>query len=218
MKKIIITIVCLVALFSVSLSGLNIYREHKAEQYETTLLPVSFTDKAELTEETLEAVYLFDVFNKEKVVGFVDYMFVAKIESIKGTTYRAVSYNSDTKEYAGTPYTCYEITVVENIKGNLVLNEKIPLKKLGGISIDGKSYMHISKDTMPTENGYYLFLGYADSEGELYVCDPNSTIYLGDEYNSENSSLKEYRLAFENQDLSERVGERKICKYDVNAK
>ena len=61
-----------------------------------------------------------DVHNPRALVGDADYVFVGEVVGVTGTEYTgAINY----------PYTNYEVEVLLNIKGELVL-EKIPVKKI----------------------------------------------------------------------------------------
>lgn len=229
MKKIITIVLSAVILISASIFGAKEYRQQKIKALEETISPIpESVQELPVTESQL--TYAFDVLDTEKLVGFVDYMFVAKVEKITGTIYEGVVYNPDKRSYSGLPYTCYEITVTENIKGNLKLDETIPMRKLGGVSVDGKTYCKFGSEEALEQGKYYLFLGYADENGELYVCDTNSTIELDTAQNAnstvsvlsesvqvkeENDELlKKYKDAFKNQDLSVRAGERYVSKYE----
>ena len=113
------------------------------------------------------------------------------------------------------------VTVVRNIKGELQTGKSIPLAKHGGVSYDNKSLVIGNGDSLPQEGGYYIFSGYADKNGELYIVDPNSSVPLDasfeSEKNSENidSAIKKYVNAAKNQDTSVRLGERNKSKYEV---
>lgn len=232
MKKAIGIILCLAVLICASIVGVRTYSGQKIKKLEETVSPIPETVKALPVTEN-ELCYAFDVFDAKKLVGFVDYVFVAKVEEITGTVYESVVYDRKAGTYTGTPYTCYKITVVENIKGNLKLNETIPMRSLGGVSVDGKSYYKYGQGDELEIGRYYLFLGYADQNGELYVCDTNATIALEfsqsiksgtiqtqnsapDALLEKNSDLiNKYKDAFQNQDLSVRAGERYSSKYDA---
>ena len=231
MKKAIGIILCMSILICASIFSTKIYSNQKIKKLEETISPIPESVK-ELPVTEMQLSYDFDVFDTKKLVGFVDYMFIAKVEEITGTIYESVVYNPDTRVYSGLPYTCCKITVVENIKGNLKLNETIPMRSLGGVSIDGKSYYKYSQGDELETGGYYLFLGYADQNGELYVCDTNATIALefsqpikSGTIQTQNSTpdalleknndlINKYKDAFQNQDLSVRAGERYNSKYD----
>lgn len=231
MKKAIGIILCMSILICASIFSAKIYSNQKIKKLEETISPIPESVK-ELPVTEMQLSYDFDVFDTKKLVGFVDYMFIAKVEEITGTIYESVVYNPDTKVYSGLPYTCCKITVVENVKGNLKLNETIPMRSLGGVSVDGKSYYKYGQGDELEIGRYYLFLGYADQNGELYVCDTNATIALEfsqsiksgtiqtqnsapDALLEKNSDLiNKYKDAFQNQDLSVRAGERYNSKYD----
>lgn len=232
MKRFVRILICSVSLIIVLAFAFNWSVNNKIEKLETSITPIS-VDVESLPVEEIEMAYDFDVYDKEKLVGFVDYMFIGRVEEVTGTVYESVTYNAEKNIYCGIPYTCYNVTVVENIKGELILNEVIPIRKLGGVSVDGESLYKYVPESMPKKDGYYLFLGYADANGELYVSDPNSAIELYLENGTENAStavysvgdsssqfedlklIKEYKNAYKNQDLSERKGERYSSDYDV---
>lgn len=89
------------------------------------------------------------------------------------------------------------------------------------MSYDNKSLVIASGDSLPQEGGYYIFSGYADENGELYIVDPNSSVALDTSVaaakNSENldGAIKEYVDAEKNQDTSVRLGERNKSKYEA---
>lgn len=65
--------------------------------------------------------YAINVDDPRAVSGFVDFVFVGKVEKQNDTRYEFVS-NHETREEkktSGLPYTGYDIVVLENIKGNL---------------------------------------------------------------------------------------------------
>lgn len=220
MKKAIGIILCLAVLICASIVGVRTYLGQRIKKLEETISPVPETAEALPVTEN-ELCYAFDVFDAKKLVGFVDYVFVAKVEEITGTVYESVVYDRKAGTYTGTPYTCCKITVVENIKGNLKLNETIPMRSLGGVSVDGKSYCKYGQGDELETGGYYLFLGYADKGGEIYVCDTNATVALNSpqagnsEYDKNSELIAKYKAAFKNQDLSVRTGERYSSKYDA---
>ena len=150
----------------------------------------------------------------------MDYVFVGRVDKLVGTSYRDVIY-MDNGRISAIPYTNYMVTVVRNIKGELQTGKSIPLAKHGGVSYDNKSLVIGNGDSLPQEGGYYIFSGYADKNGELYIVDPNSSVPLDasfeSEKNSENidSAIKKYVNAAKNQDTSVRLGERNKSKYEV---
>lgn len=94
---------------------------------------------------------MYDMSTPEKAVGAVDYVFVAKINSIKKILYR---------DYE--PYTVYDITILENIKGNLLTD--ITLTQMGGISKSKKEYILPSDTKLLKQGKTYLILSYVPEQ------------------------------------------------------
>ncbi len=89
------------------------------------------------------ASYMYDTATPEKAIGISDYVFVAKVNEIARTEYKypveaEISLNKKIKRT--TPYTIYNISVIKNIKGELVTSKPIEFMQYGGLSEDGKSY------------------------------------------------------------------------------
>lgn len=124
--------------------------------------------------ERITADYRIDVYNPRAVVGDVDYVFVGYVNEIKDTEY---------KFQLNNPYTNYSVTILENIKGNLVKNEPITIQKDGGISKDGDYILIFEDDYLPELGKLYIFTVYVQDDGCLLVSGPNSSIVLEDEIN-----------------------------------
>ncbi len=133
-------------------------------------------------------------------------MFVGKVLSIDGTKYDEDNF----------PYTLYTITAIENIKGELKLNEKMSLTKEGGIMKRQIYVQVLSGDILPKTDRAYIFLVKANKEGELYSGSVNSNLEIRDFSNYKTSKVYLNVLdAKENEKVVER-GERNMSKYDVN--
>ena len=219
MKKALCIIIVLALAVGGMAAGVSVYRKQKLNKIESTVYPLT-VDVDTLDREEFSGCYAFDIFDLKKFVGFVDYVFVGRVEKLIGTSYRDVIYMDDGR-ISAIPYTNYMVTVVRNIKGKLQTGKPIPLAKHGGVSYDNKSLVIASGDSLPQEGGYYIFSGYADENGELYIVDPNSSVALDTSVaaakNSEklDSAIKEYVDAAKNQDTSVRLGERNKSKYEV---
>ncbi|WP_338098682.1 hypothetical protein [Methanolapillus africanus] len=170
------------------------------------------------------ATYVINVSDPKELAGSADYVFVGKVDKIAGTEYKfpvmiEVEENGKIKEVeVGDPYTNYYITVVENIKGELVQNQSIPVLKEGGITKDRKYYILPEDDFLPEEGKIYIFYAYAQPDGSLLITGPNSNVEIKtDSVKSENiektSEYQETLKAFENQKIQER--ERFVSTYDV---
>ena len=78
--------------------------------------------------EKIKGSMVYDMSTKEKSIGAVDNVFVAKINNIVKTVY----------DENDIPSTIYEIEVIENIKGNLPSNKTIELTQKGGLNKNKK--------------------------------------------------------------------------------
>ena len=142
---------------------------------------------------------MYDMSTPEKAVGSVDYVFVAKINSIKETLY------SDSE-----PYTVYNITVLENIKGNL--STDITLTQMGGISKNKKEYILPSDTELLTEGKTYLILAYVpEQNGDLQINSKYNYIELKD---NKDELITRYQQAYENEEVPEQKKDSFISKYD----
>ena len=185
-----------------------------------------FSNPANVLGRNLPVIYghswaAIDYDNPRATVGDADYVFVGEIKGVVKTEYLWES---------KTPYTNYEVEVLMNIKGELVL-EKIVVRKLGGIAIDQKNY-YISEegDFLPLVGDKLIFVAYAQTDGSLLVSGRNSNISFASDSikrigNDRNIFIKEvvktaeystYKDAAANQIESSRI--RYISKYDVSAK
>lgn len=131
------------------------------------------------------ATYLHDTSTPENAIGDAAYAFIAKINGINRTEYRnPVQMETDA---AGTksktvygPYTIYDITVIENLKGNLVLNQSIELEQMGGIGENKEAYYFPEGTNLLNIGEYYIILAYAPFEnGNIQINRASSIISLG---------------------------------------
>lgn len=130
----------------------------------------------------MQALYSIDVSDPAALAGDADYVFIGKVDKQVGTTYKHPIQKEDGKggyKEVADPYTDYSVTVYENLKGELVLDQPIPVQKEGGISKDGKYYKLFENDELLKVGGLYIFYGYAQSvDGSILVSGENSTIAL----------------------------------------
>lgn len=142
----------------------------------------SGSEQSQRDTATIAASYIYDVRDMNARVGDSDYVFVANVVKKDAST--------ETPE-DGIPYTNYELQVLENIKGNLTVNETIPLKKEGGYLESEKITYVYEDDFLPEEGQLCVFLTRAGEDGTLYASGENSTILLKDamEYDSSNGIL-----------------------------
>ena len=83
--------------------------------------------------------------------------------------------DSTTYTKGGFPLTHYNVTVVSNIKGELPLNETVPLIKSGGISQDATMYILYNDDSLPELGKYYICSTNLYKDGCYWAGGPNST-------------------------------------------
>lgn len=167
------------------------------------------------------AYWEYDTSTPEKTIGCNNYAFVAKVNKILRTEYEYTN-STDTKPLS-TPYTIYEIEVIENIKGELDTSKPIEFKQFGGLEEDGKSYTFIEGGSLLSEGEYYIIMAntWANRNGEdIETSNPDTIISLGENYNTvaRNNTISQYKLAFENEEIPERLVnvEKPLSKYDVN--
>lgn len=131
------------------------------------------------------AEYTYDMRTAEKSVGATDYTFIAKINGIIRTEYRnpiEVEINAEgTKtKTVSDPYTIYSVTVIENIKGNLITTRDIEVEQMGGIAEDGKSYVLLEGTELLKVGEYYILLAFVPFEkGALQINNPATIVSLG---------------------------------------
>ena len=129
----------------------------------------------------IEGSFAINYNDLNQVVGSADYVFVGTVESDEGTVYK--NYVTMETEYegtkeVGTPYSNYMVTVIENIKGNLITEKPIPVQKSGGLSEDGTTIYLYEGDELPIIGGTYIFFAYAQQDGSLLISGPVSNIHL----------------------------------------
>lgn len=144
-------------------------------------------------------LYIINVDDPREVVGWADYVFIGYVNSKDGTEYFLP--NSDD----GMPRTKYTITVMENIKGVLPLDESVHLQKEGGLTKDGKSISLFEEDFLPEEGKSYLFSVAAREDGTLYCPAPNSSIPIDENAKKISAEKFDAKAAAESYGTSEVV-------------
>lgn len=119
--------------------------------------------------------YMVDVNNPAEVVGWGDYVFLARVDSELRTEYTNLRQNED-GTITGKPYTVYSITVLKNLKGNLRENESIEFFKHGGVNYDGRSISLLEGDQLLESGKCYILIAAAESDVRLGQGMPNSAI------------------------------------------
>ena len=168
------------------------------------------------------AMWMYNTSTPEKAIGAHQYVFVAKVNRILRTEYknsRKIKTGLFEKQVISDPYTIYSITVIQNIKGELITSEEIEYRQYGGISEEGDSYTFFEGVRLLNENEYYILMAGTSKVDDniLTGANPNGRIALGDEENFKlkgREVIEQYKQAYENEykyNISE-----KISKYDVN--
>lgn len=155
---------------------------------------ISIADKQEvdimanLPKKRFDINYVFkaNFSNPEIAMDYYPYAFIAKVNKIIKTEYRdpteieTVADGSQT-EIIYKPYTIYDITVIENLKGEIIKNTNIPIEQVGGISQDNNSIVFPTGMDFLKENYYYIMLPYAaDDTNELVLEAAHNVIELGE--------------------------------------
>lgn len=129
----------------------------------------------------LRASFGINYNNLEEVVGDADYVFIGTVVSEDDVVYKHTvtveTEDGGTREVS-TPYTNYTINISQNIKGNLVIDEDIPLQKAGGFTKDRTECFLYEGDELPTVGSSYIFFAYAQLDGSLLVSGPISNINI----------------------------------------
>ncbi len=127
----------------------------------------------------LSPSYVIDMNNPEEVVGLSSNVFVGYVEKMKDTYY-----------ISDIPYTRYDVKVINNIKGELVLDKTIQVNKEGGISKDSSCYILMEDDVLPVENEYYVFNVRERVEDGSYTASGINTAVLLNDSDLKNTSDK----------------------------
>lgn len=158
--------------------------------------------------------YVIDIDNPKEVAGHVDLVFVGRVESQKDVVYEDV-FNRETEngiKATGTPYTNYDITVLENLKGELKSNKTIPILKEGGVSMDGKHLILGEGDFMPEEGDVCVFFISVQEDGTLLLPGKNFSVKIMESSLTEKANQKKSLTQVQQEAQNERM---EIMKSDV---
>lgn len=193
MKK-IITLLIIIFILSIIITTLNyIYKKTLPD------LPV----------EKIKGSMVYDMSTKEKSIGAVDNVFVAKINNIVKTVY----------DENDIPSTIYEIEVIENIKGNLPSNKTIELTQKGGLNKNKKSYTFYENAYLLEEGKEYIILAFVPfNNGDLVIHNEHTYIKLDNNSISKTNSIniiEQYKEAYKNQIIPSSKIDNFKSKYEV---
>jgi|GEM_PF-5447403 len=141
--------------------------------------PPEAYDNAEVKILPINVNYGFDTQDLRLLVSRADYVFVGRVKQIRSTEYHL------REELIGPhlgvyhlPRTHYAVTVMENIKGDLL--EKVEITQLGGLSFNGKSLSFAPPgDSILREEQIYIFSAFRLENGALAISGENSHILMG---------------------------------------
>ena len=175
------------------------------------------SDQSELPVEYMEAMMAYDTTNLSEVVGFMDYVFVAKVMEGSEPWYKVFStwINPESgKEETrfSLPRTPYLVQIIKNVKGELPVGETIEITKDGGVNEDQTFLLLFQADSMPKPGQIYLFTALTQSDGSLMVTGPGSNIPLTQ---ADDPIVSEYEQAYRNEKHTLKV-EPILCRYDPN--
>ncbi|MDR1630021.1 MAG: hypothetical protein LBS36_07405 [Oscillospiraceae bacterium] len=124
--------------------------------------------------------YVIDIDNPSEVAGFADYVFVGRVEKRHNAKYEdiAIRWIDKGPRIVGWPYTNYDVTVLENLKGSLKRNETVSVLKDGGISPDRQYLILAEGDFMPEEGDVCAFFVSAKQDGTLSISGKNGNIKI----------------------------------------
>lgn len=159
--------------------------------------------------EKIKGSMVYDMSTKEKSIGAVDNVFVAKINNIVKTVY----------DENDIPSTIYEIEVIENIKGNLPSNKTIELTQKGGLNKDQKNYTFYENAYLLEEGQEYIILAFVPfNNGDLVIHNEHTYIKLDNNSISKKNSInivEQYKEAYKNQIIPSSKVDNFKSKYEV---
>lgn len=121
-----------------------------------------------------ENVYIKEETNPYYQIGYADYVFVGKV----------IKENERFMTDFGSPRTTYQITVIDNLKGNL--QENIEVIYPGGYNADGTLILsrgdYIVDESLLDINKTYIFVGIGQSRGGILL----QSLYTDTPYSEEN--------------------------------
>ena len=150
-------------------------------------------------------------------LGITDYVFVGVVSEEMETEYKNETHYfiEGEERIHADPLTKYKIQVLTNIKGELLTDEPIELKKDGGIALDGKSIYLYPGDTLPVVGKTYIFSAFCQKNGTLIASGPNSTVEIDE--NNQTEAIESFKKAYEDE-IVPMERERFVSLYDANRK
>lgn len=147
----------------------------------------------------------FDYTDLNALVSYQPYVFVGRVEEYVET----VNYENN---YAAM--TVYSVTVVENIKGELITNEPVLLRKAGGNITGTDKFIVMDGDTLPQVGKLYIFFAGA-LDGIPYCGIPGTNRPVTEEY-TQSDIYKEVVDACKEMVVLDVTPRETVSIYDVN--
>lgn len=129
----------------------------------------------------LQGTFSINTDNMNELVGDADYVFVGQVVSMDGYVYKypvMVENENGEEMEISSPYTNYTVNVLENIKGELLTDNAIPIQKAGGLAEDESQYVIYEEDELPEVGNTYIFFTYTQPDGSMLVSGTNSNITI----------------------------------------
>lgn len=150
---------------------------------------------AHLPKVDMTSSFIVDISTPENAIDYYPYAFVAKVNKVIKTDYRDPIEREITADGSETkliykPYTIYDITVIENLKGEIVKDTNITIEQVGGVSQDNDYVIFPTNMEFLKENYYYILLPYSptDTDG-LRLESSYNVIELGELTDKETKKL-----------------------------
>ena len=175
LKRVLCSVLACVLLAGTGFLAYSIHIDKKMERLETQIFPIT-QDLSSYELKEIEAVWLFSPADKAKLVYYYDYVFIAKIDELVGTSYSNVR-KSEGGKINADPYTNYKITNLYNIKGNLKTNVSFPFSVYGGVD-HTQRFVSAFDNSFIEVGGLYLIIARAKENGEINAFGPNTVLPL----------------------------------------
>ena len=129
-----------------------------------------------------DSSYCIDVESINEMVSHADYVFVGTVTDCISESYKnkiSLTAQDGNSKLWGEPYTNYDVSVINNIKGKL--SDKIEIQKFGGLDQSGEFYIIPEGDVLLEERNTYVFFAYKQNDGSLIVRGKNSSLIYNEE-------------------------------------
>ncbi|MFV0504516.1 MAG: hypothetical protein ACK5LT_11235 [Lachnospirales bacterium] len=152
-----------------------------------------------------KSTYGIDINDTSARIGFSDYVFVGEIIEKVGTEYRHYAKEQNGNDITGTgsPYTEYKVKIIENIKGDLPLNDELTFFQAGGLTEDKQNIEIYEGDELMEENNAYIIKISVQPDETLLASGSNNNTQININAKSGLSSNKEYQEYLVNMDSAE---------------